>query len=402
MNNETVRRTDMRGRWLVWGLLLALIALPARAADLVLNVTLDYDQERDHVAVKSTMNEFAAYLGRALGAPLRLEMTQNAERVGEHVRTQSYDILMAPSQLIGLAMRHGYVPVARSELGTRVDLVARAGSGIKTFEQARGKVLVLPHRESLVSYIMRGELNAMGVSPTTYFQRVIYVNGYEAALYSLEIGQADVVALKASSFDAWLKANPGATTLKRFPEVPLAGIVVSGKLPQAQRDRLRAALTNLDKGIEAKLAKSGFGAMDPAEAADFEYVSTRGFFTPEVLPGAVIVKAKQVAEMMAKGVPLFDVRPNSHYREGHIPKAVNVPYAMNSAKEIEYDDAVDKFDVSKLPQDKNAPMIFQCNGAECWYSYKASRYMIKRGYTRIHWFRTGLPDWKASGYPIEK
>lgn len=47
-------------------------------------------------------------------------------------------------------------------------------------------------------------------------------------------------------------------------------------------------------------------------------------------------------------------------------------------------------------------MIFQCNGAECWYSYKASRYMVKRGFKRIYWFRTGLPDWKASGYTIEK
>ncbi len=86
----------------------ALTAMPAWAADLVLNVTLDYDQERNHVAAKSAMGEFAAYLGRAMGAPTRLVMTQNAEKVGEQIRTQSYDILVAPSQLVGLAMRHGY------------------------------------------------------------------------------------------------------------------------------------------------------------------------------------------------------------------------------------------------------------------------------------------------------
>ncbi len=392
----------MRGRGIVWGLLLALMILPARGADLVMNVTLDYDQERDHVAVKSTLNDFAAYLGKSLNTPVRLVMTQNAERVGENIRTQTYDVLLAPAQLIGLAMRNGYAPVARSEQGTRIDLVARAGSGIKTFEQARGKVLVLPHRESLVSYLLRGEMNAMGLSPASFFQRVIYVNGYEAALYSMEIGQADLVALKEESLEPWLKANPGAVRLKRFTDVPVAGVAVRAKLPPALKDRMRVALTNLDKGIEARLAKAGFGAMDPADDADFEFVSTRGFFTPEVLQGATIVKAKQVADMMAKGVPLFDVRPPSHYREGHIPKSVNVPYTMNSPKETDYDDSVDRFDIAKLPSDKNAPMIFQCNGAECWYSYKASRYMVKRGYTRIHWFRTGLPDWKASGYPIEK
>lgn len=46
---------------------------------------------------------------------------------------------------------------------------------------------------------------------------------------------------------------------------------------------------------------------------------------------------------MAKGVPLFDARPASHYREGRIPKSVNVPYALNSAKEPDYDDSVDEF-----------------------------------------------------------
>lgn len=388
--------------WLIWACLLASLALPARASDLTLNVTLDYDQERNHVAVKAVFDDFAAYLAKAAKSPVRLVITQNAERVGEQIRTQSYDLLLAPAQLIGLSMRHGYVPVAKTEQNSRVILVARPGSDIKTFEQARGKTLVLPHRESLVSYLLRGELNALGLSPARYFQRVDHVNSYEAVLYAMEIGQADLIAVKETSAAAWLKANPAARTVKAFTEVPLAGLAVSGKQPAAVRDRLRAAMTNVDAGLATRLAKAGFGAMDPADAIDFDYVSTRGFFTPEVLPGASIVRAKQVADLMAKGVPLFDVRPASHYREGHIAKSVNVTYHMNSAKETDYDDSVDKFDLGQLPKDKNAPMIFQCNGAECWYSYKASRYMVKRGFKRIYWFRTGLPDWQASGYPVVK
>lgn len=385
-----------------WFWLLAFLALPVRAADLVMNVTLDYDQEHNHVAAKAVFDELATLLGAAAQARVRLVLTQNAERVGEHIRTQSYDLLLAPAQLIGLSMRHGYVPVARSERAERIVLLARAGSGIQDFNQAKGKVLVLPHRESLVSYMARGEMNALGLSLSSHFGRVHYVNGYEAALYSMEIGQADVVAVKESNAAGWLKANPGARAIKTFSDIPLAGLAVSAKLTPATRDRLRVAMTKLDKRLEQRLASVGIGAMDPADAVDFEHVSTRGFFTPEVLPGASIVNAKQVAELMAKGVPLFDVRPTAHYREGHIPKSVSLPYALNSPKEIEYDDSVDKFDLNKLPKDKNAPMIFQCNGAECWYSYKAARYMVKRGFKRIYWFRTGLPDWKASGYSIEK
>lgn len=384
---------------LVW---LAAAALPARAADLVLNVTLDYDQERNHLAIKSVFNDFAAYLGGALKTPVRLVMTQNAERVGERIRFNSYDMLLAPAQLIGLAMRHGYTPVAATEERARIVLVARSAAEIKDFNQTRGKSLALPHPESLISYMLKGEMNALGLSPRSYFSRVTHVNGYEAALYAMEIDQADVVALKEASAKSWLSAHKGAAQIKAFPEIPLAGIAVANKLDAGLRDRIRAALTRIDPALEKRLAKVGFGALEPADTADFEYVSTRGFFTPEVLSGAVIVDAKQVADLMAKGVPLFDVRPNSHYREGHIPKAVNVTYEMNSPKETEYDAAVDKFDIGKLPKDKNAPIIFQCNGAECWYSYKAARYMVKLGYKRIYWFRTGLPAWKAAGFQIEK
>lgn len=392
----------MERRWLP-PVAVLLFSLSAHAgAAFVMNVTLDYDQDRDHVATQGVFNDLAGRLGKTLGQPVRLVMTQNAERVGEHVRQGTYDILLAPSQIVGLAMRHGYVPVARSEAETRVMLVASKASGIRNFEQAKGRRAVLPHAESLVSYTVKGELNALGLSTGSYFGQTTYVNRYGAVLYALDIGQADVAAMKEDSAKAWLAKHPGTAAIKTYDPVPLAGVVVSSKLDEATRDKLGQAFVNLDAGMAARLAKNGMGAFDPADTADFEKVSTRGFYTPEVLPGATIPTAEQVKKLMAQGVPLFDVRPDSHYREGHIPGAKHVHYQLNSPKEPDYDDSVDKFDLTKLPQDKNAPMIFQCNGAECWYSYKAARYMIKRGFKKVYWFRTGIPAWKAAGYPIEK
>lgn len=380
-----------------------MIALPhAACAALVMNVTLDYDQDRDHVATQSVFGDLSRQIGKAVGQPVRLVMTQNAERVGEQVRLATYDIMLAPAQIIGQAMRHGYVPVARSEEDTRVVLVADKASGIRTFEQAKGRRVVLPHPESLISYTIKGEMNAMGLSPRSYFGQATYVSRYGAVLYALDIGQAEIAALKEKSAKTWLAAHPGANIVKAFDAMPLAGVVVSGKLDEATRDKVRQAFVNLDSAMAGKLARFGMGKFDQADTADFEHVSSRGFYTPEVLPGVTIATAEQVRKMMAQGVPLFDVRPESHYREAHIPGAKHVPYQLNSPKEPDYDDSVDKFDLTKLPQDKNAPMIFQCNGAECWYSYKAARYMAQRGFKRVYWYRTGLPAWKAAGYPIER
>ncbi len=393
-------------RWIVAiliSLFTALAAVNAQAKEeLLLNVTLDYDQERDHIGTQSVFNDLAKYLSGAIGQPVKLVMTQNAERVGERIRTQSFALLLAPAQLVGVAMRNGYTPVAKTENNASLVLVARKTANIKSLEGARGKRIALPHQESLVSYLFRGEMNALGLSPSTYFRRIMHMTQYGAVLYAMDIGQADLAAMKDDVARDWIARDKNAVVVKTFTQVPAAGVVVSDKLDSGLRDKIRSAFTKLDKDLEKRLTRVKLGAFDPADKIDFEYVATRGFYTPETLPGASIVTAEQVKAMMAQGTPLFDVRPLAHRRGGFITGSVSLPYEMNSPKEVEYDDGIDRFDLTKLPQDKNAPMIFQCNGPECWFSYKASRYMVKRGFKRVYWFRTGLPAWKAAGYPVQQ
>lgn len=393
-------------RWIIATLIMlfsATTAINAHAkAELLFNVTLDYDQERDHIGTQAVFSDLAKYLSGAIGQPVKLVMTQNAERVGERIRTNNYALLLAPAQLVGLAVRNGYVPVAKTEQNTRVALVARNSANVKSLEGARGKRIALPHAESLVSYMFKGEMNALGLSPKTYFGRTMHMTLYGAVLYAMEIGQADLAVLPEAEARAWIDRKRNGVVVKTFPEVPSAGVVASGKMDEGVRDKIRSAFTRLDKDMVGRLQRVKFGNFDPADTHDFEFVSARGFFTPEVLPGATIPTAEQVKQLMAQGTPLFDVRPAAHRLTGYIPGSVSLPYGLNSPKEVEYDDAVDHFDLSKLPQDKNAAMIFQCNGAECWFSYKAARYMVKRGYKRVYWFRTGLPAWKAAGYPIKQ
>ena len=381
----------------------AVLAFNVQAAnDLVLNVTLDYDQERDHVATQTVFNDLAKHLSGAVGQPVKLIMTQNAERVGERVRTGSYSILLAPSQLIGLALRHGYSPIAKSSQGARVLLLATKASQVRNLEGARGKRAALPHRESLVSFLVNGELNARGASAKSYFGQINYMTKYAAVLYAMEIGQADLVAVKEDAAKDWIAKRSDVVVAHAFPNVPAAGVAVNDKIDAATRDKLRLAFSQLGKDIEARMLRLKLGGFVAAEMTDFDYVLKRGSYSPEVLTGATIPTAEQVKKLMGQGVLLVDVRPQAHYREAHIPGAINLPYQMNSPKEVDYDDAVDAFDLSRLPKDKSAPIIFQCNGPECWYSYKAARYMLKRGYTKIYWFRTGLPAWKAAGYPLRK
>lgn len=121
--------------------------------------------------------------------------------------------------------------------------------------------------------------------------------------------------------------------------------------------------------------------------------------TPESLDGVKVVTADEAKDLMAKGAKLFDTRVATEFAEEHIKGAVSVPYGEKSKKEVAFDAAADKFDDSKLPADN---MIFQCNGKECWKSYKAAKWAHGKGKKNLYWFRGGFPEWKAKGYPTEK
>ncbi len=123
--------------------------------------------------------------------------------------------------------------------------------------------------------------------------------------------------------------------------------------------------------------------------------------TPDSLAGVTRVDAAKAKALVDGGAMMVDARVANEYAESHIKGAVSVPYKEKSAKAADFDANQDSFDLSKLPSDKNTSVIFACNGAECWKSYKAAAAASKAGYKNVFWFRGGLPEWKSAGYPIE-
>ncbi len=123
--------------------------------------------------------------------------------------------------------------------------------------------------------------------------------------------------------------------------------------------------------------------------------------SPAKLDGVKSVTAEEAKQLADKGVPLIDTRVSSEYAEKTIKGAKSVTYKEKSAKDVKFDRTQDQFDLSKLPADKNAPIIMFCNGGECWKSYKASVVARDAGYKQIYWLRGGLPEWVAKGLPTQ-
>ena len=129
--------------------------------------------------------------------------------------------------------------------------------------------------------------------------------------------------------------------------------------------------------------------------------AVRAADTPPTLAQAKLVAASDVVKAQSTGVTVIDTRIASEYVDGHIKGAINVPYREKSAKAVGFDAGQDEFNLAKLPADKGAAIVMYCNGPECWKSFKASTAAIKGGYTNIHWYRDGFPDWKSKGHPVE-
>jgi len=91
-----------------------------------------------------------------------------------------------------------------------------------------------------------------------------------------------------------------------------------------------------------------------------------------------------------EGVMLIDARPyQGKYVQGYIPTAVSLP-----------DSEFDKRAAEVLPKDKNATLVFYCEGPSCKLSHSSARKAEALGYRNVKVFPGGYPEWvKAGEYP---
>jgi len=123
--------------------------------------------------------------------------------------------------------------------------------------------------------------------------------------------------------------------------------------------------------------------------------------TPTSFTGATVVNAEKANSLMKSGATMVDARIITEFIDAHIKGSISIPYRESSTRTVNFDASADTFNLAKLPKDKNAPIIFYCNGPTCWKSYKATVLTVRAGYKHVYWFRDGFPAWKASGLPVE-
>ncbi len=131
-------------------------------------------------------------------------------------------------------------------------------------------------------------------------------------------------------------------------------------------------------------------------------LADKGIPTPESLPGGKIILAMDAKSLLDQNKAMFfDVRNPINFGRGHVPGATALPYSGKSKKIVDFDMSLDKFDTSKLPEDKNSVIIIYSHGITGWKSYKAAVSAIHAGYKDVHWMREGFGKWLELGYPTK-
>ncbi len=337
-------------------------------------------------------------LSAQLKTPVSLSPVYSPFTAMKRVSRGEYDIILAPAHVIAVALKANYAPVAKTSNKTGAVFVVAADAPWQTLEQAKGARLGLSASDSLPASLARGEINSKSLEMRKQFSEVRYFRRPEAVLYSIQIKATDIAAADAGLAQTWLKTNKGRI-LQKTAEVPLLALAV--KRDRIDPDKDGAILNALAKFSGSQTDGQQKMAFVAAQREEFAAVASTLNTTPKDLPGARVIDAQQAAALQNQGVVVIDARNAEEYANGHIKGSVWVPYAEVSAKEVGFNPAEDRFDLSKLPQDKGTRIALYCDGTPCWKSYKASTLAIRNGYRNVYWFRGGFPEWKAAGMPIE-
>jgi rhodanese-related sulfurtransferase/predicted transcriptional regulator len=93
-----------------------------------------------------------------------------------------------------------------------------------------------------------------------------------------------------------------------------------------------------------------------------------------------------LGRMKSKNIVVLDVRPAGEFKNGHIPRAVNITVKELPAK------------LKKLP--KNKEYVAYCRGPFCVFADEAVSILVKKGF-KAKRLVEGFPEWKMKGLPFE-
>jgi phosphonate transport system substrate-binding protein len=154
-------------------------------------------------------------------------------------------------------------------------------SDIETLADLKGKAISFTSPTSTSGYlfplakVIEDTEMETGDDPKQFFGEVIYAGGYEQSLKALVHGKVDAAAASDYAFEQYLTDDERANMriLSKQGPVPTHGIAVRSELPKEVKDKIAAAILELNKPENEQLLESIYGAKELAARSHDEHVA---------------------------------------------------------------------------------------------------------------------------------
>ena len=383
----------MDARQILTGLTWLLAGTLAHAGLSALVAIEPTDRQAGNTIVRSALE---SGLAQASGQAVSVSTSDDLAQTMASTRSGGYDIFIAPPQVAASALQRGYELVGATHKSDEYLLVGKPA--IANPAGMKGARIYLPQQDSVYTYMARGMLNEAGLSFKD-LQSVKHEKFPQAGLMALVLGSTDATVVRADDWELWNKAHPGVAQVLATSQPVPGGFSVVVKKNLAPDVRARLAQWFAASSMSARLAP----ATERPEATQYQRLAELGLFTPAQLPGVQRVNAQEAQKLQASGAVVVDTRTEKEYKAQHIRGSVHAAYVEKSLKDVAFNAALDDFKalegIAQLTPAK--AVIFACNGAECWKSYKASKVASGKGFKSVYWLRGGVPEWSAAGLPTD-
>ena len=160
-------------------------------------------------------------------------------------------------------------------------------------------------------------------------------------------------------------------------------ILRRASLVATRRDGKRVLYRLAGEGEVIALLKA-LSQVGERNMAEVERVMTAYFRARDAMEP--VSRSELTERLESELVTVLDVRPESEFRLGHLPRALNIPWPELAQR------------LNELPPDRE--VVAYCRGPYCVLSFETVAVLRARGFT-VHRLEDGFPEWKAAGLPVE-
>jgi rhodanese-related sulfurtransferase len=113
------------------------------------------------------------------------------------------------------------------------------------------------------------------------------------------------------------------------------------------------------------------------------------FIRNETQRGGRSVSAQELVNLVNReDAVIVDVRDKKEFEQGHIPHAVNIPYASLDSR------------VSELSEYKEKPIVLTCKMGQ--HAGAAGTALRKQGFVNVSRLSGGIAEWRNQNLPVVK